>query len=165
VLLLLLAAAPVDAVETDQPRQLAGLFMQGCVAFVGNPTALRAWARRLALVELPAQARETFLHGASGTAFDASNPGGKFVLLSADDGSCAALTDTALGPAVIEALEADLAGASISARLLDEQDDKEEASLRRRDYAARLGTHAWRIRAATVKDGKAGPAMLYAHPE
>ena len=116
------------------------------------------------LNELPDPARATFLHGANGVVYDASNTDGKFVLVSTDEGSCWVVTNAANGSDVIAGLEADLAQAGVQFRLTSERDDSEGA-LHYREYTAARSGRAWRIVAATVKDRKAGQAMLTADPE
>ncbi len=102
--LALVAAAPAD----DAPSQLVGLFVQGCMPFVGNAEALRGWAEQTGLPALPDKVAAAFLHGAPGVAFDGSNASGKFVLVSSDDGLCSAVTDKVTQPALRDALEAGL---------------------------------------------------------
>lgn len=159
--LLLVAAAP----DADMAPQLAGLFMQGCLPFAGTPARLRAWAHTANLPEVPEAARAAFLHGAPGQVFDASNPNGKFVLVSSDDGICAAVTNHAAGPAVVAALETDMQKWGIAFRMVIERDDKQIVALHHREYLAAKDGRGWRILAATVKDQPAGQAMLTAAPE
>jgi hypothetical protein len=139
--------------------------VQGCLPFAGTPAALRAWAHDNKLPEIPDPARGAFLHGAPGQAFDASTAGGKLVLVSSDDGICAALTNQAPGPAVSEALEAALQRAGLAFRLVIERDDAANADLHHREYLAARNGRGWRILAATVKDQPSGQAMLTAAPE
>jgi hypothetical protein len=117
------------------------------------------------LNELPDPARATFLHGANGVVFDASNTDGKFVLVSTDQGSCWVVTNAANGPDVIAGLEADLTQAGVQFRLTSERDDSEQGTLHYRQYTAARSGRTWRIVAATVKDQKLGQAMLTADPE
>jgi hypothetical protein len=161
-LLLLTSRAP--AAESDTARQLAGLFMQSCLAFAGDAPSLRAWARQNGLKELPDPARATFLRGVPGLVFDASNAAGKFVVISADQGSCSAVTNAANGPDAVRALESDLAAAGVRFQQAGERDDEQETKLHYREYAASRNGRAWRILAGTVKDQKAGQAMLTANP-
>jgi hypothetical protein len=161
--LLLLAGAPAFA-AADPAQQFAGLFIQSCLAFAGSAPAQRAWARQNKLVEVPAPASTAFLHGASGTVFDASNASGKFVLVSADGGSCSVMTDALSGSAVLRGLEAELTKAGVQFRMLQERDDVDVRTLSYREYSASRNGRAWRILAGTVKDQKAGQAMLTADP-
>ena len=161
-LLLLLSPLPARA---DPAPQLAGLFMQACLPYAGDAAALRDWARKTGLPEVPEPARKIFLHGAPGTVFDASVPPEKFVLLSPDDGLCAALTNQAVGADVIRALESDLTAAGIAFRLAIERNDKAVPEIHDREYLATKNGHGWRILIATVKDPKGGQAMLTAAPE
>ena len=106
-----------------------GLFIQGCLPFAGHPSALRDWAQRIGLPQVPEQARAAFLHGAPGQAFDASAAGVKLVLLSSDDGICSAVTDHAAQPQVTEALESGLREAGLNFRLVIERDDKQISAI------------------------------------
>ena len=76
---LALIGLPALAAEPAAPNQLAGLFVQGCLPFAGQPAALRAWATQHKLPALPDVATQRFLHGAPGRAFDGSAPGTKLV--------------------------------------------------------------------------------------
>ena len=71
-------ASPVRAADraADQAAQIAGLFMQSCVQYAGNPTALRAWAGREKLVMAQQAEADEFLDGLPGVVFDASNAWG-----------------------------------------------------------------------------------------
>lgn len=168
-LALLLLAAPAlwgGPARADSPAiELSGLFIQGCLNFAGDPAGLRAWAQREKLPTLPEPARLAFLHGAPGTAFDASAGGDKLVLVSADDGICTAVTNRAHGPAVAEALEADLRKLGIRFRLVIERNSTHNAALHFREYLAARLKRAWRIQAATINGAKPGVAMLTAAPE
>ena len=152
-------------VQADAPEELAGLFMQGCLPFAGKPSALRDWAGRNGLPQIPEQARAAFLHGAPGRAFDASATGTKLVLVSSDDGICSAVTDHATQAEVTTALEAALQQAGLKFRLVIERDDAKIDTIHDREYLAAEDKQGWRILAATVKDPAGGEAMLTAAPE
>lgn len=177
--------AGADQQRADAPQQLAGLFMQSCLAFSGDPVGLRGWARQTGLAELPPSASAAFLHGAPGVVFDASTQADKLVVASADDGLCSAITDQAPGEAVAAALEDDLRRAGVDFRLVIERDDKQIPDVHHREYLATKGGatkggatkggapkqvtatngRSWRILAATVTHQQAGQAMLTAAPE
>lgn len=161
---LLPALAPRMA-HAGAVEELAGLFVRACLSHAGQPAALRRWAAETRLPEVPDPARRAFLAGAAGMVFDASTPGGKFALLSGDDGVCAAVTDHADDRETIAALEAALREAGATFRLVIERDDKRNPVLHHREYLAAKGTRSWRILAATVRDGgPPGQAMLTAAP-
>jgi hypothetical protein len=165
MLLFRLLGGVAQASPADNAKQLAGLFMQSCVQFVGNRTGLRDWAHRTGLADLPEPARAAFLHGAPGMVFDASNASGKFVLISDDAGGCSAIAALANGPALFGALEDDLRQTGIGFKLRREDDDPEEKRLQHREYAAWQGSQKWRIVAGTVRDRQGGQAMLTANPD
>ncbi len=163
----LLAAclAASGAARAGSPDQLVGLFIQGCVPFAGDAAGLRQWASRSGLRSVPEPARNTFLHGASGQAFDASAASTKLVLVSSDDGLCSAVTDQAVQQQVAEALEAGFRQAGLAFRLVIERDDSHVSEIHDREYLATKDKRGWRILAATVKGDKGGEAMLTAAPE
>ena len=158
-------ALPAHAAEPSPQDQLAGLFIQGCLPFAGNPAALRTWATANSLPSLPAPATKAFLHGAPGQAFDASAPGAKLVLASSDDGLCSAITDKAASAAVAQSLEAGLKQAGAAFRLAIDRDDTADKALHYREYLATRAGRSWRILVATVNDPAGGQAMLTAAPE
>ncbi len=168
VLAVLLTAGLVRGAEPAAPdpaAQLAGLFIQGCLPFAGDPAALRAWAARNTLPDLPAQATKAFLHGAPGRSFDASTPGTKLVLASSDDGICSAVTDHAPTGGVAQSLETGLTRANVAFRLAIDRDDTNAKALHYREYLATGNGRSWRILAATVHDPGGGQAMLTAAPK
>ena len=146
-------------------EEMSGLFLQTCLPYAGQPAALRQWAARAKLPEVPDPARAAFLDGAPGKVFDASNQAGKFALLSSNDGICAVVTDQAGDRETAQALERALAGAGMKFRLVIERDDKRNPTLHHREYLASGSGRAWRILAATVRDKVPGQAMLTAAPE
>lgn len=158
-------ACLATAARADPAPELAGLFMQSCVPYAGDPAALRSWAVTTKLPQVPDPARTVFLHGAPGQVFDASLPPEKYVVVSSDDGLCATVTNQAEGSAVVAALEDDLKTAGIAFRLAIERDDKQASQIHHREYLATKNGRGWRILIATVKDAKGGQAMLTAAPE
>lgn len=163
--LLILGLVRPAVAEASAPEELVGLFIQGCLPFAGNASALRDWARRTGLPPVPEQARAAFLHGAPGQAFDGSASQAKLVLVSSDDGLCSAVTDQATRQSVADALEAGFRKAGLTFRLVIERDDARVNAIHDREYLAAKDKRAWRILAATVKDDKGGEAMLTAAPE
>ncbi len=163
-LILLLAATP-GAARADAPAEMVGLFVQGCMPFVGDAAALRTWAARTGLRGVPDPARNAFLHGAPGQVFDGSDSEGKFVLVSSDDGLCSVVTDKATRQTVTEALEAGLHKAGLTFRMAIERDDKAVPAIHDREYLATRDGRGWRILAATTDGDISGEAMLTAAPE
>jgi hypothetical protein len=161
---LLAVLIPVTALA-GPTEELSALFMQTCLPYAGQPVALRRWAARAKLPEVPDPARAAFLDGAPGKVFDASNDAGKFALLSSDDGICAVVTDRAGDQETTQALERTLSEAGVKFRLVIERNDKLNPKLHHREYLASRTGRAWRILAATVRDSVPGQAMLTAAPE
>jgi hypothetical protein len=157
--------APCAAHAADQSAALAGLFMQSCLNYAGDPAGLRAWATGKGLPKVPEKARAAFLHGAPGQVFDASDNEGKFVVASADDGICSAVTNKVSQAAIVAALEGDLRAAGIAFRLVIERDDKTIPDIHDREYLATKNGRSWRILLATVKDPSGGQAMITGAPE
>lgn len=161
----LLAALMPGTALAGPAEELSGLFLQTCLPYAGHPGALRQWATRTKLPEVPDPARAAFLDGAPGQVFDASNTAGKFALLSSDDGICAVVTDRAGDLETAQALERALGEAGIKFRLVIERDDKPNPNLHHREYLASSSERAWRVLAATVHGSIPGQAMLTAAPE
>ena len=162
LLLWLFGIGPALAQPATSATDLAGLFVQGCVPFAGDPDRLRGWAAKVPLPTVPEPARSAFLNGAPGQVFDATTPSGKFVLVSSDDGLCSCITNEATGTAVWTALEAALRQIGLGVELVIERDDKRAADLHYREYVANRDGQTWRILAATVNGPKGGQAMLTA---
>lgn len=154
-----LAAGPGQ----DNAAELTGLFMQSCVGFLGNRQGLRDWAAHTGLQELPPQGEQAFLYGEPGKVFDATNAIGKFVVLSADSGSCSAVAEIADGAAVMSDLEQALHEVGIAFQVTNETDDSVEKSLHHREYVASKDKLRWQILVGTVRD-KPGTAILTANP-
>ena len=139
--------------------------MQTCLPYAGDPDGLRAWARTMGLPLAAEQARTAFLHGAPGQVFDASDPEGKFVLVSSDDGICSAVTNQVAQSAAINALEDDLRSSGVRFRMVIERDDKSIPEIHDREYLATKDGRSWRILLATVNGEKGGQAMVTGAPE
>jgi hypothetical protein len=153
--LALTVAAP-GAYARDDAAQVAGLFMQACVAHAGDAAGTRRWASGGGMHALPPRVRAAFMGETPGIAFDATNREGKFVLLSADDGGCAAVADRAEADAVFAALEGMLRAAGIAVEATQARDAKEPAVIVR-TYRAR---GRWEIVASGVPGDPAAQAML-----
>ena len=75
------------------------------------------------------------------------------------------MTDKAGDKDIAAALEGMFRAAAISFRLVIQRDDTAERTLHHREYLAAQGKRAWKILAATVRDGAPGQAMLTAAPQ
>lgn len=156
--------APIVA-HAGGPSEFVGLFIQGCLPFSGDASALRNWAQQMSLHPLPEQARAAFLHGAPGQVFDGSTADAKLVLVSSDDGLCSVVTNQATQSAVVNALESGFRQAGLAFRLVIERDDKQVHAIHDREYLAAKNQRGWRVLAATVDGENGGQAMLTAAPE
>ena len=149
----LLAFASAAAAQSPQSAptaslaatQASGLFISSCLRHASNAPALRDWARQFNLRQAPAKVAEGFLHGTPGVVYDASNPTGRYVILSHDDGSCAVLTKDSDGPAMTAGLEAALARAGVVAILALERTDPDVPGTRHRTYHAAGAGRSWTI--------------------
>ena len=130
----------------------------GLPALRGAPAALRQWAAREKLPEVPDPARAAFLAGAPGKVFDASNVTGKFALVSSDDGICAVVTDQA-GIWKQRKPGTGTSRAAVTLRLVSERNDKLNPKLHHREYLAARDGRTWRILIATVREDTTGPAQ------
>ena len=165
MLLVVGSLAHAGDVAPDQEAQLVGLFMQGCMPFAGDVTALRAWAIGIRMPALSDTAGRVFLHGAPGRVFDASVPETKLVLVSPDDGLCSVVTDHAMAGTITRSLESGFRQAGVAFRLAIDRDDTAAKALHFREYLATRNGRGWRVLAATVNDPGGGQAMLTAAPE
>ena len=155
VLALIALAAPARAAERE--NQIAGLFMQACVAHAGDVAGLRRWAQTTKLPVLPPPAQAVFLHGAPGTAYDATNEsGGKLVMVAQTDGSCEVAAPGADFSALSAALESYLASNGISAT----QDDATDQGVTVRTYGARTAARAWRLTVTAALGDPRAPVLL-----
>ena len=156
VVALVLLMTPAQA--ADNASELAGLFMQSCVAFVGDREGLRGWVARNHLTPLPPAGQSAFLGGQAGVAYDATNNEGKFVVLSGDDGSCSAIAEHAKPQELISRFEQDLRDSGLPVLVTEEGDDPVEHALHHRNY--RAGRRIFVV--STAAGGGEGPAMVTA---
>ncbi len=155
----------VPAARADSPSEhLVGLFVQGCLPFVGDVAGLRAWAAAQRLPILPEAGRKAFLQDQPGVVFDATDAGGKLVLISGSDGNCDAVADRA-DAALARQLEQVLGRLGVTLTVAAERDDPQEKALHYREYVARKGERGWRIVVSTGKPGSGAHPMLSASPE
>jgi len=161
----LLAARPAAAQQPSRldvaARQAAALFMASCVQFAGHPAALRAWAAQTKIPVLPAPGQAGFLKGAPGTVFDASNPAGKYVVISLDDGGCLVAAEAVNSAELVRATEAALAQAAITAVLDGDRADITDEKMRHRTYNAAAGARGWTM-VISFGPGQPAQAMLSA---
>jgi hypothetical protein len=126
-------------------QQAAGLFVTTCVQHAGQPASLRAWASKLGLPPLPDPGQAGFLKGAPGRVYDASNPAGKYVVISLDDGGCMVLAESVNTVELLRATEGALAQIGISAVLDGDRADLGDSGMRHRTYHASLADRGWTV--------------------
>jgi hypothetical protein len=85
--------------------QVVGLFGTTCLHFAGNTGAMRAFLTQQGAPVMPPQARDAFLAGRKGQAYDVSVPGVNLALVSLDDGGCEAVVEKASRTEVLSTLQ------------------------------------------------------------
>ncbi len=85
--------------------QLVGLFGATCLHFAGDTAAMRGFLTQQGAPSMPPQAREAFLAGRKGQAYDVSVPGVNLALVSLDDGGCEAVAEKANRDEVLNTLQ------------------------------------------------------------
>jgi hypothetical protein len=159
---LLSCIARAEDRAAGEAEQVAGLFVQSCIRFAGDPQGLRKWIGEVRLPPLPPQGQPAFLKGHPGIAYDATNAYGKFVVISGDDGSCATVAQHADPVMLATALERLLQQAGIALEPTGQYDDKEEKSLHWRSWRGAKGARRWSILAGAALGPSGGQAMLSA---
>lgn len=148
----------------DPADKAVTLFMQSCVGSSGDMSALRAWAGRTGLPEVPSDRADEFLNGLPGAAYDASGGQLALVLVVQDDGSCSVVMDNANGSDLVRDLEQTMRAANITFTPTDDPSDAQTKDLNNREYAAARDKRSWHMLVSTVKNAAGGPAMLTANP-
>jgi len=85
--------------------QLVGLFGATCLHFAGDTAAMRGFLTQQGAPAMPPQARDAFLAGRKGQAYDVSVPGVNLALVSLDDGGCEAVAEKASRTEVLNTLQ------------------------------------------------------------
>jgi len=132
------------------------LFVTGCVRFAGDAAGLRAWAAEIKLPKIPAPGQAALLNGSAGQVFDGSNPTGKFLLVSRDDGGCFVLAQAVDLATLPTEAEAALRGAALNLLPAGQWDDPEQAEIHHVTYQAALGARSWTLVLSYGRGG--GPA-------
>jgi hypothetical protein len=152
------------AARAGAPEELVGLFIQGCMEFSGDASALRDWAKQTGLPPVPEKARLAFMRGVPGQVFDGSAAEGRLALISADDGTCSAAAEQATQQAVDDAVEAGFRQAGLTFTLVGERNDSALTAVHDREYHVTKEVRNWQVLVATVNGEKGGQAMLTAAP-
>lgn len=152
------AQARADDSALKAADEAAGLFTQSCVPFAGDRAGLRQWIVAHTLPALPAGGQAAFLHGQPGTAYDATSPGGKFVLIAGDDGSCSVIAQRADPEALAASVLRDLRALGLTVQATGAREDADQPGLHWADYAATKGARGWSLMVGTGS----GLAMLTA---
>lgn len=162
-ILLVVGLALAAPARADSDEDVVGLFMEGCLPFVGNAQALRQWAGQTGLEPLNREGQTAFLPQGNGVAFDASTQQAKYVLLSGNDGRCSALAEQAGRARVASELEAAFRQAGIGFTLSGETADPQERQILHRQYRATAQGRTWQVVVSGPESG-AQPIMISASP-
>ncbi len=154
------AQARADDRAVQAADEAAGLFVQACVPFAGDRAGLRQWILDHNLPPLPPGGQAAFLHGQPGVAYDATSPGGKFVLIAGEGGACSVVTPRADPEALAASVQRDLRALGLTVEAGNAREDETQAGLRWTDYTASKDARRWSL---TVGSG-GGLAMLTARP-
>ncbi len=93
------------AAAVDGADQVVGLFGAACLQFAGNAQGTRQFLDSQKAPEMPGQARDAFLAGRAGKAYDVSYQTVKLALVSLDDGACEAVVEQAQPSEVLSTLQ------------------------------------------------------------
>jgi hypothetical protein len=156
-------AAPVDQAQRAA-GQAVRLFMESCVRFPNDRTALQAWIKKAGYPEVPANQADEFLDGLPGAAYDASGDSLSLVIVSQDSGSCSVVADRASGPILVQDLERSLHAASIAFTAADDPPDPQTKDLNNREYTMSGQDGAWHMLISTARDPAGGAALLTTNP-
>jgi hypothetical protein len=156
-------AVPADQTQ-DAAGQTVSLFMQSCVRFPSDRTALQAWIKKAGYPEVPADHADEFLNGLPGAAYDASGGALSLVIVSQDSGSCSVVADHASGPSLVRELESRLHAANITFTAADDPPDPQTKDLNNREYTVPGQDGAWHMLVSTAKDPAGGAALLTTNP-
>jgi hypothetical protein len=140
-------APPANA---DGADQVVGLFGAACMQFAGNPTGVRGFLAQQGAPQMPQQARDAFLAGRSGQAFDVSFQNVRLALVSLDDGGCEAVADKADPAAVVATLQAEAKQNGVTLQSLGAQPDKARAGVRHDAYSAIVGGKQMHVLVSTA---------------
>ena len=146
---LLIAGVGQPMAQTAAPDpdvgQVAGLFLQSCLRFAGDPAALRSWIAAHQLPQVPEAQAPLFLGSiGTGQVFGASTASGKHALVSYDSGACQVIAMAGDASAVQQKLLASLhdLGVAVSRVLARSTPD---GSSTQDLFDATLGSRHWKF--------------------
>jgi hypothetical protein len=115
--------------------QVVGLFGAACLQFAGNAAATRQFLNAQHAPQMPQQARDAFLAGRPGQAFDTSYQNIKLALVSLDDGACEAVVDQANPSEVLATLQQAASENHVALTPLGTQADKSRQGVQHTGYS------------------------------
>ena len=158
-----LAQAPAEtppqtgAAAVDGADQVVGLFGAACLQFAGNAQGTRGFLDSQHAPKMPAQARDAFLAGRAGQAYDVSYQTVKLALVSLDDGACEAVVEQAQPAEVLSTLQQAATENKVALTPLSTQADKARQGVQHAAYSLTLGGKAMHV---LVSTGQAAPQAV-----
>ena len=130
--------------------QVVGLFGAACLQFAGNASATRQFLNSQHAPQMPAQARDAFLAGRPGQAFDVSYQSVKLALVSLDDGACEAVVDQAEPAQVLSTLQQAASENHVALTSLGTQADKTRQGVQHAAYSLNLDGKTMHVLVSTA---------------
>jgi hypothetical protein len=142
--------APPDQGQATGADQVVGLFGATCLHFAGDVAGLRGFLSQQKAPQMPQQARDAFLAGRRGQAFDVSYQNVRLALVSLDDGGCEAVADQANPAEVLSTLQQAAQENQIVLTPLGGQPDKRGSGIQHSAYSATLAGRMMHVLVSTA---------------
>jgi hypothetical protein len=143
-------APPAAQGTASGADQVVGLFGATCLQYAGNVAGLRSFLAQQKAPQMPPEARDAFLAGRAGQAFDVSYQNVKLALVSFDDGGCEAVADQANAQEVLSTLQQAAQENQVTLTPLGAQPDKQHAGVQHEAFAGTFGGKPMHILVSTA---------------
>jgi hypothetical protein len=143
-------APPAPQGPVSGADQVVGLFGATCLQYAGNVAGLRGFLAQQKAPEMPPQARDAFLAGRAGKAFDVSYQTVKLALVSFDDGGCEAVADQANPQEVLSTLQEAAQANQVVLTPLGAQPDKQHAGVQHEAFSVNAGGKTMHVLVSTA---------------
>jgi hypothetical protein len=130
--------------------QVVGLFGAACLQFAGNAQATRKFLTDQHAPQMPPQARDAFLAGRTGEAFDTSYQSVKLALVSLDDGACEAVVEQANPQEVLATLQQAAQENHVPLTSLGTQADKTRQAVQHSAYSLTIDGKTMHVLVSTA---------------
>jgi hypothetical protein len=151
--------------ENFSAVQTGGLFIQTCVRFSGDKDGLRQFLADKHMPVMNSAGSGYFLDdGRSGVVYDASNRSGRLAVVSHDDGSCTATSESADGDTAVGAVESFLRDSHIAFKLTGDHPNAHATAVRERSFDASFGPRRWQLVLGTSSAPRRMHAIFTASP-